>query len=200
MITVNYTRTHLCGKALIIHLVKAYRKSCLIALVKFATGSYSYILSPFGLNPGFFVKTVFKPINFSVAYKLGYLLLLKYLNPNDIVFNLEVSLLKGGKYCRAGGTYAEVLVIDEFTNLVLVKLPTGHKIWVDAYCTAVLGRASNVFNSLVVLGKAGLGRNINLRPRVRGVAMNPVDHPHGGRTKTNSPEVTPWGKIAKRSH
>jgi large subunit ribosomal protein L2 len=56
-----------------------------------------------------------------------------------------------------------------------------------------------MLNQSGVVGKAGLNRNVNLRPRVRGVAMNAVDHPHGGRSKTNSPEVTPWGKIAKKN-
>lgn len=149
------------------------------------------------MEPGAFLKYVFKPINFSLPYKLGYTLLLKYLLPNTIIFNVEIELLKGGKYCRAGGSFAELLVIDEFSNLVLIQLPTGKKIWINAYCIAVLGRASNIENNNVVLGKAGLRRSYNIRPSVRGVAMNPVDHPHGGRSKTNSPELTPWNKIAK---
>ena len=115
------------------------------------------------------------------------------------MFNVEINVLGGGLYCRSAGCFAEILVLDDFTNLVLIKLPTGAKIWVDAYCVATLGRGSNMLNQSGVVGKAGLNRNVNLRPRVRGVAMNAVDHPHGGRSKTNSPEVTPWGKIAKKN-
>ena len=199
ILTLNFFKTQLPYKALVIHIVKAYRRSCLVALLKYSTGSYSYTLSPYGLQPGFWTKVLFKPINFSIAYSLGYTLLLKYLTPNTIIFNVEYTLLKGGVYCRAAGTFAEILVIDEFSNLVLLQLPTGSKLWVDAYCVATLGRASNIFNQSSVIGKAGLNRSINLRPRVRGVAMNAVDHPHGGRSKTNSPELTPWGKIAKKN-
>lgn len=63
-----------------------------------------------------------------------------------------------------------------------------------------LGRASNIFYKNQFFSKAGYNRNLGIRPSVRGVAMNPVDHPHGGRTKTNSPEVTPWGKVTKKNH
>lgn len=199
VVTIDFLKTATSANALVIHFIKAYRRSCLVALVKYATGSYAYVLSPYGLQPGFFIKTLFKPFNFSVAYLLGYTLLLKYLTPNTIVFNIEVNLYKGGKYCKAGGTFGEVLVIDDFVNLVLIKLPTGVKVWIHSYCCAVLGRASNIFNHNSVVGKSGLNRNLNKRPRVRGVAMNAVDHPHGGRSKTNSPEVTPWNKIAKKN-
>jgi large subunit ribosomal protein L2 len=113
---------------LVLNLNKTYRRSCLIALIKYSCGSYSYILSPHGLQPGFFVKTLFKPFNFSIFYALGYTLLLKYLTPNTVVFNIEIELYKGGKYCKAAGTFGEVLVIDDFINLVLIKLPTGSKI------------------------------------------------------------------------
>lgn len=162
-----------------------------MALVKYSTGSYSYILAPYGLQPGFFIKTLIRPINFSLGYKLGFTVLLKYLLPHTILFNIEILELKGAKYCRAGGTFAELLVVDDFNGTALLQLPTGLRIWVNCYCFAVIGRASNIYNSTSSLGKAGLNRNCNLRPRVRGVAMNPVDHPHGGRTKTNSPELTP---------
>ena len=199
IITVDFFKNWLNCKALVIHIIKAYRRSCLLALIKYSTGSYSYILSPSGLEPGFFVKILIKPIQFSVAYKIGYTLLLKYLTPNTLVFNLEIQPLMGGKYCRSAGTFSEILVIDDFNNLVLVQLPTGNKIWIYAYCFATLGKGSNEDHLLSVLGKAGLNRNFNKRPIVRGVAKNPVDHPHGGRTKTNSPELTPWYKTAKKN-
>jgi large subunit ribosomal protein L2 len=199
VITVDFFKNWLTCKALVLHIVKSYKKSCLLALLKYSTGSYSYILSPSGLEPGFFVKILIKPTQFSVAYRIGYTLLLKYLIPNTIVFNVETLPLTGGRYCRAAGTFAEILVIDDLTNLVLVQLPTNDKIWIYAYCFATLGRASNDEHLLSVIGKAGLNRNTNKRPTVRGVAKNPVDHPHGGRTKTNSPELTPWHKTAKKN-
>lgn len=128
ILTLDLLRTSTKNNALILNLVKTYKRSCLIALVKYSSGSYAYVLSPFGLQAGFFIKTLFKPFNFSVSYSLGYTLLLKYLTPNTIVFNIEIDLLKGGKYCLAGGTFGEILVLDDFLNLVLVQLPTGTKI------------------------------------------------------------------------
>lgn len=199
IISIDFCRISTSTNALVLNLVKAYRRSCLVAFIKYSSGSYAYVLSPYGLQAGFFVKTLFKPFNFSLAYGLGYMLLLKYLTPNTIVFNIEITLYKGGEYCKAAGTFGEILVIDDFVDLVLIKLPTGAKIWVHSYCCAVLGRASNIFNHNSVVGKAGLNRNINIKSIVRGVAMNAVDHPHGGRSKTNSPEMTPWNKIAKKN-
>jgi len=199
IVKVDLQRTFLPHKALVLNFIKTYRKTCLIALIKYSTGSYSYIPTPYGIEVGSFLKTIFKPIEFSRKYMLGYLVLLKYLEPHTVVFNLEIKIPFGGRYALAGGTSAVVLVIDKFSNQVLVQLPTGTKIWIDAYCSAVLGRSSNIFNHKKVIGKAGMSANYNLRPIVRGVAKNPVDHPHGGRTKTNSPEVTPWNKIAKKN-
>jgi large subunit ribosomal protein L2 len=76
-------------------------------------------------------------------------------------------------------------------DLVKVQLPTGLIKIISIYCLVTLGRASNYNNKKEFLTKAGFNRNLGFRPIVRGVAMNPVDHPHGGRTKTNSPELTP---------
>lgn len=197
IISIDNKRTFLPNKALVLNLIPTYKKTCLLALVKYSIGSYSYILAASGLEPGCFVKTIFKPLEFSTEYKLGYLVLLKYLEPHTIIFNLEIKESFGGKYAIAAGTSAILLSVDEFTNLAMVQLPTSHKIWVSAYCCAVLGKASNEFFFKHNKGKAGLSRNFNLRPVVRGVAKNPVDHPHGGRTKTISPEKTPWNKIAK---
>jgi large subunit ribosomal protein L2 len=81
-----------------------------------------------------------------------------------------------------------------------IKLPTGKIIKVSSFCVVSLGRASNIWHKLEVVTKAGHNRLKGIRPSVRGVAMNPVDHPHGGRSKTPKPEVTPWGKIAKKRH
>jgi large subunit ribosomal protein L2 len=190
-VAIDTFRNFLYNKALVLHLIKAYKKTCLVALIKYSTGSYSYILAPEGLQPGFFLKTLIKPLNCSLGYKLGFAVLLKYLTPHTIVYNIEIKELSGGKYVRAGGSVSEFLSIDEFSKLALLQLPTGLRIWVSYYCLVNMGRPSNSTNLLKSLGKAGLNRNYNIRPSVRGVAMNPVDHPHGGRTKTNSPELTP---------
>lgn len=128
IVLLDSSRTHLNNKALVLHFIRGYKKTCLISLVKYSTGSYSYILSPYGLEMGDYVKTIFRPFEFSTTYALGYVVLLKYLAPHTVVFNVEVDLLKGGKYAIAGGVFSLILVVDEFANQVLVQLPTGKKI------------------------------------------------------------------------
>jgi large subunit ribosomal protein L2 len=199
IVAVDFFRNFLHNKALVINIIKTYKRSCLVALIKYSSGSYSYVLAPDGLQPGFYVKTLIKPLNCSLGYKLGFSVLLKYLLPHTFVYNVEIKELCGGKYVRSGGSLSEFLSIDAFNQTALIQLPTGLRIWVSYYCLVNVGRPSNSSNLLGALGKAGLNRNYNLRPVVRGVAMNPVDHPHGGRTKTNSPELTPWNKIAKKN-
>jgi len=100
-------------------------------------------------------------------------------------------------YARASGTYCTVIRVFEDKKLFLIQIPTGAQLYVSMYCIVTIGRRANTFFYKNVIGKAGIRRSNGIRPSVRGVAMNPVDHPHGGRTKLNVPEVTPWGKIAK---
>ena len=84
-------------------------------------------------------------------------------------------------------------------NYAKIILPTNSIKIISFYCLVTLGRSSNIFYKDQFLSKAGYSLNVGIKPTVRGVAMNSVDHPHGGRTKTNSPELTPWGKIAKHN-
>ena len=123
---------------------------------------------------------------------------MKVLPIETIFFNLELKPALGGKYARSAGTYCTVIKEDEDKKLHTIKLPTGNTVIVSSYCLVTLGKASNPLHYKNCPGKAGFNYKKGIRPTVRGVAMNPVDHPHGGRTKTSSPEVTPWGKIAKR--
>lgn len=103
-------------------------------------------------------------------------------------------------YTKASGTFSQVLSINKDIGLVLVLLPSGKKKYVSLNYVCTLGRNNNIFKKFIVIGKAGLNRNLGKNITVRGVAMNPVDHPHGGRTKTNKPEVSPWGWVTKHSH
>lgn len=110
---------------------------------------------------------------------------------------MQINLSKSGQYARAGGTFCKVISVNFKKNAARVLLPTGLIKIISIFCSATLGRASNINHNREFYVKAGFSRNKGIRPSVRGVAMNPVDHPHGGRTKTSSPEFTPWGKIAK---
>jgi large subunit ribosomal protein L2 len=166
-------------------------RSSFTALIKYANGICSYILAPHGLFYGDIIKSShFDGLNFR-SYKLGYCVSLFFLPANSVFFNLEVKPYKGAQYALAAGTYCLISKIDEEKTLFTIKLPTGKLIIVSGYCAVTLGRASNILHYKTIIGKAGTNRLIGRRPTVRGVAMNPVDHPHGGRTKTSSPEVTP---------
>jgi large subunit ribosomal protein L2 len=172
-------------------------RTCLFALIKYSNGIFSYILAPQGFRPGVFTRTCQYHRLYYNGYKVGYSVFLRYISINSIIFNIELEPKKGGKYIRAAGTYGLIVRTSPDKKLVFVKLPTTKLAILTEYCLVSLGKCSNKFHYKVVVGKAGLNRIKGVRPTVRGVAMNPVDHPHGGRTKTNSPEVTPWGKIAK---
>jgi large subunit ribosomal protein L2 len=111
------------------------------------------------------------------------------------VFNLELEPGKGGKYVRTAGAGARLLRKPE--GKALLRLPSGTRVEVSLECTATVGRVAGEEHRMEVMGKAGRMRNKGWRPTVRGEAMNPVDHPHGGRTRGGRPEVTPWARIAK---
>lgn len=110
---------------------------------------------------------------------------------NSIFFNVEIDEPFGGKYAKAGGTYCKIISLNFEKNLVKIVLPTGSIKILSMFNTVTIGRSSNIYNLNQFFSKAGYKSKNNFRPNVRGVAMNPVDNPHGGRTKTNSPEVTP---------
>lgn len=97
------------------------------------------------------------------------------------------------QYAKANGTFSQVLRMNSELGIALIRLPSGRKLYLPINSLCTLGRNSNIFSKFTVFGKAGTSQNIGRNVVVRGVAMNPIDHPHGGRTKTNKPEVSPWG-------
>ena len=119
------------------------------------------------------------------------------LQAQTIFFNLEIIPGNGAKYSRTAGTYCTLISTDLHKITSKIQLPSLSVIVVPTTCLVTLGRCSNIYKNTCIVGNAGFNVRKGHRPSVRGVAMNPVDHPHGGRTKTNSPELTPWGKIAK---
>ena len=108
-----------------------------------------------------------------------------------IVFN--VSKVKKPIYSKANGTYSQVIEIYYDMKLSLIKLPSGEEKYFNSYSFCTIGRNYNYLYNNSNLSKAGNLKIFGKKPKVRGVAKNPVDHPHGGRTKTNQPEVSPWG-------
>jgi large subunit ribosomal protein L2 len=151
------------------------------------------------LKPGNFLFSSIKPLKFIFLQKICCSVILKYLSYSSIFFNIELFENTGGKYSRSAGTFCTLLNLNFEKNLAKIILPTGKIKTISIYCFVTLGRASNISHKLEFFTKAGFYRNKGFKSNVRGVAMNPVDHPHGGRTKTSSPEFTPWGKIAKKN-
>ncbi len=163
-----------------------------IALIRYEDGELSYILAPQRLQPGDTViadeRVEVKPGN---AAPIGNIPI------GAIVHNVELKPGKGGQLARAAGTYAQIIGRDgDYTQ---IRLMSGEIRLVHSRCMATIGAVSNPDNKNVNLGKAGRRRWLGRRPVVRGTAMNPVDHPHGGgegRNKGKHP-VTPWGKCTK---
>lgn len=196
-IFVDFKRNTLNQLAICLNLTRDSNRTALVALIKYSNGAYSYILAPHGVLNGFLLQTLTSPQIFSSDYKIGTHVLLKNIQSRSVFFNLETSPNTGGKYARSAGTYCILLSNDLEKNISKIRLPSHKSIIISSDCMVTLGRSSNIYSNKQVVGKAGRNVLRGKRPSVRGVAMNPVDHPHGGRTKTNSPELTPWGKIAK---
>ncbi|MEL6152970.1 MAG: 50S ribosomal protein L2 [Bacteroidota bacterium] len=148
-------------------------RTAYIALLYYTDGTKTYTLAPEGLKVG--DQVVAGP---SVAPEIGNTLPLKAMPPGTIVHNIELQPGRGGAMARGAGTYAQLLAkADKYVTL---KLPSGERRMVLGECLATVGTVSNSDHMNATLGKAGRNRWLGRRPRVRGVAMNPVDHPMGG--------------------
>ena len=164
-----------------------------IALIKYQDGEQAYILAPQRLGVGDTVVSGDK-----VDVKPGNAMPLRNMPIGTIVHNVEMKQGKGGQIARSAGTYAQLAGRD--SGYAILKLSSGETRMIHADCMATVGAVSNPDNSNVKLGKAGRKRWLGKRPQVRGVAMNPIDHPHGGgegRTSGGRHPVTPWGKPTK---
>lgn len=137
------------------------------------------------------------PQRFWYNFKPGNVVLLKFLKKYSLFFNFNIR--NKTIYARSSGTFCQIIDIIYDMNLCKILLPSGIIKFVSLYSFVTLGRCSNIFNNNVIYGKAGYLKFKGKKPKNRGVARNPVDHPHGGRTKSNSPEVSPWGWVAKRN-
>nr|YP_008144849.1 50S ribosomal protein L2 [Grateloupia taiwanensis]AGO19867.1 50S ribosomal protein L2 [Grateloupia taiwanensis] len=162
-----------------------------IALLHYADGEKRYILHPRSLTIG--SKVVSGP---SAPIEVGNTLSLESIPLGTAVHNIELTPGKGGQIVRAAGTYAQIVAKEG--NFVTLKLPSSEVRIVRKKCYATIGQVGNIDASNITIGKAGRNRWLGKRPRVRGVVMNPIDHPHGGgegRSPIGKPHpVTPWGK------
>lgn len=164
-----------------------------ICLLNYVDGEKRYILAPNGIRIGDKIIA-----DEGADIKPGNALPLKSIPDGTWVHNVEMKIGKGGQLVRTAGNYAQVMAHEG--NYVLLKLPSGELRQILMNCWATIGQIGNADHSHIKLGKAGRKRWMGIRPTVRGVAMNPVDHPHGGgegRTSGGRHPVTPWGVPTK---
>ena len=168
-------------------------RTAFIALIKYADGELSYILAPQRLREGDKIIS-----GDTVDIKPGNAMPMQNIPVGTIIHNVEMKVGKGGQIARSAGTYAQIIGKDQ--GYAQLRLNSGELRMVRAECMATVGAVSNPDQQNIKLGKAGRKRWLGKRPSVRGVAMNPIDHPHGGgegRTSGGRHPVTPWGKPTK---
>ncbi|MGM0540838.1 MAG: 50S ribosomal protein L2 [Pseudomonadota bacterium] len=190
---VDFKRTKVGVPATVEHLEYDPNRSAHIALLKHADGEWSYIIAPRYLAAGDLVET-----GDHVAIKPGNCLPLRNIPIGTVVHNVEMRPGKGAQIARSAGVSASLAGKDG--AYVLLRLRSGEMRKILAECKATIGAVGNAEHSLRKLGKAGASRWRGVRPTVRGVAMNPVDHPHGGgegRTSGGRNPCTPWGVPTK---
>jgi large subunit ribosomal protein L2 len=168
-------------------------RTAFIALIKYEDGELSYILAPQRLQPGDKVVSGER-----ADIKPGNAMPLKNVPVGTIVHNVEMKPGRGGQIARAAGSYVQLVGRD--AGLALLRMSSGEVRMVRTECMATIGAVSNPDQQNVSIGKAGRNRWKGRKPSVRGVAMNPIDHPHGGgegRTSGGRHPVTPWGTSTK---
>jgi len=161
-----------------------------IALLHYVDGEKRYIICPVGLNVGDTVMSGPKS-----EIKPGNCLSLKDIPVGSLVYSIELKPGKGAQLVRSAGVNAQVMAKDE--KFAHIRLPSGEVRLIDVLCRATIGQVGNIEHETITIGKAGRTRWMGKRPKVRGVVMNPVDHPHGGgeaRSTPGRPVTTPWGK------
>ncbi len=168
-------------------------RSANIALLYYVDGAKAYILAPVGLKVGDKVMS-----GQTADIKAGNALMLKDIPVGTMVHNIEMQPGKGGQIARSAGMSAQIMARDE--KYVTIKMPSGEMRYILATCKATVGQVGNLEHEIIRIGKAGKTRYLGIRPSVRGVVMNPCDHPHGGgegKSPVGMPgPVTPWGKPA----
>ena len=168
-------------------------RSANIALLNYADGEKRYIIAPLGITVGDVV--VSGP---DADIKAGNCLPIENIPVGTVIHNIELNPGRGAKLCRAAGKEAQRRAKEG--KYATVRLPSGEMRYILARCKATIGQIGNVDHEIVSLGKAGRKRHMGVRPTVRGVVMNPCDHPHGGgegKSPVGMPSpVTPWGKPA----
>ncbi|MCL2064192.1 MAG: 50S ribosomal protein L2 [Candidatus Cloacimonetes bacterium] len=190
---IDFKRNKYDIPAKVAHIEYDPNRTARIALLHYADGEKRYIIAPDGLQQG---STVISGKEAPIV--LGNAMPLERIPLGTTIHNIEFLKGKGGQLARSAGTFAQVLAKD--AGYVHVKMPSGDIHLIRKECFATIGQVSNSEHNLIWIGKAGRNRWKGRRPKVRGVVMNPVDHPMGGgegRSSGGRHPVSPWGKLAK---
>ena len=170
-------------------------RSSRIALVDYQDNEKRYIIAPEGIIVG---NKIISSRDENIPFKVGNSMPLYRIPDGMLIHNIELKIGKGGQLSRSAGSYARIMAKED--GNVTLRLPSGEVRMVNENCLATIGTVGNKSHENIKLGKAGRSRWLGRRPKVRGVAMNPVDHPHGGgegRTSGGRHPVSPWGTPAK---
>ena len=168
-------------------------RSARIALLHYADGEKRYILAPLGIQVGDELLSGEK-----AEVKIGNAMPLHKIPLGSTIHNIEFKPGRGGQLARSAGTYAQLIAKEG--GYIHIRMPSGHVHLIRKECSATVGQVGNTEHSSIVIGKAGRKRWMGIRPTVRGVVMNPVDHPMGGgeaKTSGGGHPVSPWGVLAK---
>jgi large subunit ribosomal protein L2 len=168
-------------------------RNCRICLVNYVDGDKRYIIQPEGLKVGDTVLAA----EAGLDIKPGNAMKLRNIPVGTVVHNVEMKPGKGGQIARSAGNSCQIMGREG--KYVILRLPSGEMRYILGECMATIGTVGNAEFQNITIGKAGRSRHLGIRPQTRGIAMNPVDHPHGGgegRSKGNHP-VTPWGMPTK---
>ncbi len=193
---VDFKRAKIDAPAKVLAIEYDPNRSSRIALIEYADKAKSYIIAPLNLKPGDEIMSSYNP---ETEIKTGNCLPLRFIPLGAAVHNLELVKGRGGQIVRSAGASAKILAKEgEFAHM---RLPSGEVRLINQDCRATIGQVGNVEHDAIVLGKAGRSRWLGRRPNVRGLAMNPHDHPHGGGEgksgQGNPHPVSPWGMPTK---
>ena len=190
---IDFKRNKFGIAAKVAHIEYDPNRSANIALLHYADGEKKYILAPLGLNVGDVLES-----GEHVDIKVGNALPLSAIPVGTMIHNIELQPGNGGIIARAAGNAAQLMAKEG--KYAIVRMPSGEMRYVLINCRATVGQVGNLDHEIVRVGKAGKTRHMGVRPTVRGVVMNPNDHPHGGgegKSPVGMPgPVTPWGKPA----
>ncbi|MDR2817214.1 MAG: 50S ribosomal protein L2 [Oscillospiraceae bacterium] len=190
---IDFKRNKAGVKATVVSLEYDPNRTAFIALIKYADGEKNYVIAPHGIKVGDVVEA-----GTGSDIKLGNALRLCDMPLGTFIYNVELHPGGGAQLARSAGVVAQLMAREG--DYALVRLPSGELRKVRANCMATIGQASNLDHENISIGKAGRKRHMGWRPTVRGSAMNPCDHPHGGgegKAPVGRPgPVTPWGKPA----